>query len=79
MNRQDTDYKWFKEHMRELYLQYPDKYLAISNERVIYVGEKQEDVLKHALAMCKAGEFIIQKSAGKNEPKLYVNHSVRFL
>ncbi len=78
MERQDADYKWFKENLKELYQHYPDKYLAISNEKVIYAGDKQEEVLEHALSMCKAGDFIIQKATRDNEPMLYVNHAVRF-
>lgn len=79
MNRQDADYKWFKEHLKELYAQYPDKFLAISNEKVIYAGARQEEVLEYALSVCKAGDFIIQKATKNNEPMLYVNHAVKFL
>lgn len=62
MGTQSKDFKWFIENHDSLYTLYPNKYIVIQEQAVIYAGNTFEDALNNALSKgLKLGSFIIQE------------------
>lgn len=78
MPNQDNDFKWFQDNMKSLYSKYPDKFLVISNQSIIAIGETFNEALEQALKTKKAGEFIIQQCEKENTISHYYNMAVSF-
>lgn len=43
--------KWLKEHYKELQNKYPDKYIAIQNEKILAAGDTIEEVYIRARSL----------------------------
>lgn len=75
---QDNDYKWFLENQDQLFSQYPNQFIIISEATVLAACDSFEDAMKKALDIKKAGEFIIQQCIKSNGPIQYYNRAVFF-
>lgn len=73
MSTQSEDFKWFVKHLKNLYTQYPNKYLIIQDKKVVNTGDSFEDALTKATSdNLELGTFIIQE-CGKDE-ECYTQH-----
>lgn len=58
----ESNFKYFLEHQSELYSVYPNKYLVIMNEDVVYAGDSVSDALNYTLNnKLVPGTFLIQQ------------------
>jgi hypothetical protein len=78
MANQDSDFKWFQENMKSLYLDYPEKFLIISNYEIKGAEDNFNNALQQALKSMKAGEFIIQQCTKEDLVCHYSNTAVIF-
>lgn len=74
----DFDYKWFKNNQKKLFSQFPDKFLIISECKVLGAYDTFEDAMIEALKKKKAGEFLIQQCVEDSSPIQYYNRAVYF-
>ena len=57
----EKEFEYFKKHHDELYRQYPNKYLVIKEDKVIYTADTFEDALNLAVTGGhQVGEFLVQ-------------------
>lgn len=57
----EKEFEYFKSHHDELYRQYPNKYLVIKKDKVIFTADTFEKALSLAVSDgCQVGEFLIQ-------------------
>jgi len=78
MANQDMDFKWFQENMKNLYKQYSEQFLVISNQTIKFSEDSFDSALNKALETMKAGEFIIQQCTDENTVSHYYNMAVAF-
>ena len=74
----DFDYKWFRDNQKKLFSQFPDKFLIISDCKVLGAYDTFEEAMVEALKKRKAGEFLIQQCVEVSSPIQYHNRAVYF-
>ena len=74
-NRND-DYKWFIDNQKELFRQFPNKFLIISGCQSLGAFDTFDDAMEEALKLRKAGEFLIQQCVGDISPVHYYNTEI---
>lgn len=72
----EKEFEYFKSHHDELYRQYPNKYLVIKNDKVIFTADTFEDALNLAVSGGhKVGEFLVQLCSEGDEAYTQTFHS----
>ncbi len=74
----DDDYKWFKDNQNELYKEYPNKFLIVSECQTLGAFDTFDEAMEEALKKMKAGEFLIQQCIEDTSPIQYFNRAVFF-
>lgn len=74
----DSDYKWFSDNQKELFVNYPNQYLIVSGGKILGAFDTFDKALSEALKEKKAGEFLIQQCVKNPEPIQYYNRAVVF-
>lgn len=58
----ESNFRYFIEHQTELYALYPNKYLVIMDENVVFAGDSVSDALDYTLNnKLIPGTFLIQQ------------------
>ena len=72
----EKEFEYFKSHHDELYRQYPNKYLVIKKDKVIFTADTFEEALKLAVSGGhKVGEFLVQLCSEGDEAYTQTFHS----
>lgn len=62
----ESEYKFYKDHQKELVSQYPDKYIIIKDEKVMSSFETLAEAIDYAHESgLKEGEYLLQLCAKK--------------
>lgn len=76
--KENLDYRWFLDNQAELFKQYPDKFLIISECNILGAFDTFENAMEEALKQKKAGEFLIQYCSKDFSCIRYYNRAVSF-
>lgn len=72
----EKEFKYFREHHDDLYHLYPNKYLVIKDDKVIYIADTFEKALDLAVdAGYQVGEFLVQLCSEGDEAYTQTFHS----
>lgn len=72
----EKEFEYFKSHHDELYRQYPNKYLVIKKDKVIFTADTFEEALNLAVSGGhKVGEFLVQLCSEGDEAYTQTFHS----
>lgn len=64
----ENEFSYYKNHQKELYLKYPDKFLVIKDQNVICSSDTIEDALEKAKKNeLELGTFLIQQCTGDEQ------------
>lgn len=58
---QKSDFEWFTENFHQLWEQYGDCYLVLSNKQVLYKHDNPGDAVRAGLSLKGPGNFIVQE------------------
>lgn len=72
MTMQSSDFKWFVDHMPELFEEYGHSFLLIRDQRVYGHYKSYADGVRAGLKMFEPGDFIVQE-CGDSE-SVYTNY-----
>lgn len=57
----ETEFRFFKENHDKLYMDYPNKYLVIKGEKVLFSEDTMEEALERAISSgLQVGTFLVQ-------------------
>jgi hypothetical protein len=71
---QEKDYEWFKDHKKEIFEKYSNKFVVISKESVIYASETFQGSLDYARKNLGMGNFLIQQAEEEMQNFYCYNH-----
>lgn len=74
----NDDYQWFKDHQKELFKVYPNKFLIISGKDSAGAYDTFDEAMAHALGKFRPGTFLIQQCIEDLNPIQYYNRAVIF-
>jgi hypothetical protein len=73
----DRNYKWFKENLNDLVLEYDDQYVVIKDEAVIAFYSSFEEAFDETIETETPGTFIIQLCSLDESKTVQMFHTSR--
>ena len=74
MDNLDKNYKYFKENKKDLIKKFPEEYLVIVDENVVFHSKDRNNAIEFVKTL-KACTYILQKCEQKEEDNIQMFHT----
>lgn len=74
MNSVEKNYSYFKENHQELTKKFPNQYVVIVNEKVVFNSKEKDKAIEYVKEL-EAGTYILQKCDTNKENSIQMFHT----